>query len=96
MFNLTFMIYLSAINLISGIIFAIDKRAAIHGRRRIPERTMHLLEMMGGVFANWILMYVLHHKNRKFSYYAVTYILLIAWTALLILIYNPRILQFPD
>ncbi len=86
-------IHLLIINLISGVLFAFDKRAAIHERRRIPERTLHLFEMMGGVFANWILMYSLHHKNRKFSYYAITYILLIAWTTLLLLIYYPQALQ---
>jgi uncharacterized membrane protein YsdA (DUF1294 family) len=80
-----FIIYLTAINFVSGCTFALDKRAAIKGYRRIPERTLHLLELLGGVFAIWLLMYLLHHKNRKFSYYAVTYLLLIGWVAVLVL-----------
>jgi len=70
-------IYFVFINLLSGFIFAYDKNAAIRGRRRIPERTLHILELLGGVFANLLLMYTLHHKNRKFSYWAWTWVIMI-------------------
>jgi len=71
--------YLAFISLLSGFVFSIDKNAAIKGRRRIPERTLHILEMLGGVFANLLLMYTLHHKNRKFSYWVWTWLILIGW-----------------
>jgi len=74
-----FLIYLIAINAVSGILFLYDKRAAIKNRRRVPERTLHLLEIAGGVIANTILMYSIHHKNRKFRYYAVTWVVMIGW-----------------
>ena len=74
--------YLAFISLISGFVFSIDKNAAIKGRRRIPERTLHILEMLGGVFANLLLMYTLHHKNRKFSYWIWTWLVLIGWVAI--------------
>jgi len=70
-------IYFVFINSLSGFIFAYDKNAAIRGRRRIPERTLHILELLGGVFANLLLMYTLHHKNRKFSYWAWTWVIMI-------------------
>lgn len=72
-------IYFAFINLLSGFIFAYDKNAAIRGRRRIPERTLHLLEVLGGVFANLLLMYSLRHKNRKFSYWVWTWLVIIGW-----------------
>jgi len=74
-----FYIYLIFINLISGIIFVYDKHAAIKNRRRITELTLHLLEIIGGVFANLLLIYTLRHKNRKFSYWIWTWILGIGW-----------------
>jgi len=79
-------IYLIIINCASGIIFLSDKHAAIKNRRRIPERTLHLLEILGGVFANMVLMYTFHHKNRKFGYYGVIWVVLIGWLALMIFI----------
>lgn len=79
MHNYWFWYYFGLINLISGLIFAFDKQAAIKGRRRTPERTLHLLEIMGGVFANILLMYTLRHKNRKFSYWGWTLLVMIGW-----------------
>lgn len=76
--------YLGAVNVLSGILFFWDKRAAKNGLRRVPEMRLHLFELMGGVFVNWILMYTIHHKNKKFSYYAVTYLLLFLWIAAII------------
>ncbi len=78
--------YLVLINLFSAIIFVYDKRAAIKNRRRIPERNLHFVELLGGVFINILLMYILPHKNRKFSYYGPTWILFIVW--ILIIIYS--------
>ncbi|MHB9140956.1 MAG: DUF1294 domain-containing protein [Paludibacter sp.] len=72
-------IYFLSINLLSGIVFFIDKKKAINGSRRIPEFTLHLLELFGGVFANVFLMYAIRHKNRKFSYWVWTWILGIGW-----------------
>ncbi|HEY5590197.1 MAG TPA: DUF1294 domain-containing protein [Paludibacter sp.] len=82
-------LYFASINLISGIVFSIDKNAAKKKHRRIPERTLLFLEIMGGVFAIFLLMYTLHHKNRKFSYYIWTWVVLIAWVAI-ILFYNSK------
>lgn len=79
-----FAIYLISINIISGIFFVFDKKAAQRGHRRVPERTLHLLELCGGVFITWLLMYIIRHKNCKFSYYAITYLLLAGWIASLL------------
>ena len=81
-------IYFVFINLLSGFIFAYDKNAAIRGRRRIPERTLHILELLGGVFANLLLMYTLHHKNRKFSYCAWAWVIMIGWVIIIYRVYS--------
>jgi len=74
-----FFIYLIIINLASGIVFIYDKRVAIKNHRRVPERTLHSFELLGGVFANMVLMYSIHHKNRKFRYYGVTWVVMMGW-----------------
>jgi len=79
-----FFIYLIIINFASGILFLYDKHAAIKNNRRVPERTLHMFEIAGGVVANMVLMYSIHHKNRKFRYYGVTWVVMIGWIALMI------------
>ena len=71
--------YLIAVSLITSIAFIYDKNAAISSKRRVPERTLHLLELFGGVFAVVALMYMIRHKNRKSSFYFVTYLILVLW-----------------
>ena len=85
-FEAIFFIYMIVINIASGILFSYDKHAAIKNHRRIPELTLHILEILGGVFANLLLMYSIHHKNRKFRYYGVTWIVMMGWIALMIFI----------
>ena len=75
------LIYLLAVNLVASIFFISDKQRALHGRRRIPELVLHLLEALGGVFLVIPLMYIIRHKNRKISYFIITYLLFFAWIA---------------
>lgn len=73
------MVYFLFISLVSAIVFAVDKYKAKHAKWRIPEATLHMLEAAGGVFAVLVMMYTIRHKNAKFSYYAITYLILVAW-----------------
>jgi uncharacterized membrane protein YsdA (DUF1294 family) len=75
--------YFLLINLVSAITFYADKRLAIKNRRRIPEVSLHLLELLGGVFSNLLLMYLIHHKNRKASYFLITYLIAIVWIVII-------------
>lgn len=45
-----------------------DKRAAIHGNWRVPERTLHMLALLGGWPGAWLGQYWLRHKTRKASF----------------------------
>ena len=74
-----FFIYLIIISLITAVLFIYDKISAQKSARRIPEYTLHFFELLGGVFVVMILMYLIHHKNRKFKYYIVTYLILTVW-----------------
>ncbi|MFA7082487.1 MAG: DUF1294 domain-containing protein [Bacteroidales bacterium] len=71
--------YLIAINITSILIFSIDKLQAKNNKRRVPEKVLHLLEALGGVFGIIAAIYLIHHKSSKWQYYIITYIILLAW-----------------
>jgi uncharacterized membrane protein YsdA (DUF1294 family) len=78
-------IYLGIINLVSVFIFIADRKAARRKRFRVPERILHLLEFMGGVFSIFIFMYILPHKNRKASYFMWTWLIFVWWSIILVI-----------
>jgi len=58
-----------ALNVATVATFAVDKRAASRrGARRIPERTLHLLELFGGWPGSLLAQQWLRHKTLKASY----------------------------
>lgn len=67
--------YLLIINIVTFLVYFIDKRKAIKGRWRIPEKHMHLLELLGGTPFAFLAHRFLRHKNRKVSYQVVFYLI---------------------
>lgn len=63
--GLLVVIGLVAINGATFALFAIDKRQARSGGRRIPERTLLLMAAMGGSVGAVTAQQVLRHKTRK-------------------------------
>ena len=66
----TIFLYLFGINLITFIIYGIDKLKAKKGKWRTPESTLLLLAIVGGSIGAWCGMKVWHHKtmHKKFRY----------------------------
>lgn len=58
------LIWLGIISLISVIVTVYDKIAAKYGSRRIPEKTLMLLGILGGAVAMLITMLTIRHKTR--------------------------------
>lgn len=58
------LLLLSAANLVAFSLFAVDKARARAGGRRIPERTLLLVALFGGLGA-WLGQRLLRHKTRK-------------------------------
>ena len=61
----------AAVSFVTFVVYGIDKRRAIRGRRRVPERTLHLLELLGGWPGAILGQALFRHKRRKLSYMAV-------------------------
>ena len=68
---LLFLVYqFVVINPVTYLAYFVDKRAAVRGEWRIPERNLHALEMLGGWSGALLAQKTLHHKNKKKSYQA--------------------------
>lgn len=85
-----FFIYIALINIVAGTLFAYDKFCAEHSHRRIPERVLHLGELLGGFPMIILLMYGLRHKCSKFAYYIWTYLIVLLWGVVLFFIFRNR------
>ena len=64
-------------------VYWIDKRRATRGNWRIPEATLHGIELLGGWPGAWIAQRVFRHKRRKTPYlivfWAIVGIHALAW-----------------
>lgn len=58
------LIYLAVISLVSVIITVHDKSAAKKKHRRVPEKTLLLLSLLGGSVAMYLTMQMIRHKTR--------------------------------
>lgn len=77
------LIYLAAVNLVTFVMYGIDKYKAKKAKWRIPEATLLLMAAIGGSIGAWTGMQVWHHKtlHKKFKYgVPVIFLLQIALT----------------
>lgn len=58
-------------SLVTFAAYGLDKHRAVRGRWRIPERTLHGLELFGGWPGALLGQAVFRHKRRKLTYMAV-------------------------
>lgn len=74
------------INIFTFLAYWKDKRAAVNGQWRIPEKDLHMLEMLGGWTGALLGQKVLHHKNRKKSYQLVFWLVPIIQVLFIIIV----------
>lgn len=58
-------IYFVIISFVSIFLTIYDKLAAIHSKRRIRERTLFIISIMGGSLLMYITMLSVRHKTRR-------------------------------
>lgn len=76
--------YLVIINIISFILYGIDKYLAIKKKFRISEISLFVVSIIGGCFMGIIGMKLFHHKTRKISFWIVNIISIILWIYIII------------
>lgn len=76
--------YMIIINIISFIIYALDKRLAIKKRTRVPEAILLFLSIIGGSLGSFIAMYLVHHKTKKWYFVLINLGLTILYSYIII------------
>ncbi|MBJ6142719.1 DUF1294 domain-containing protein [Hymenobacter sp. BT559] len=79
---------LAFFNILCFILFALDKRKAQRGQRRISEKTLHLATLPGAALGAWAAILLLHHKNRKAAFWSITLLLTLVQGAAFYLLYT--------
>lgn len=84
--------YLLFINIITFMMYGIDKLKAKKGKWRISEATLLLMAVIGGSTGAWAGMRIWHHKtlHKKFRYGIPT--IIIMQIALVVYLYTNNIL----
>ncbi len=79
------LIYTASINLISLLMFGVDKLKAKHDAWRLSERSLYLVSFLGGVFGSVLGMKIFRHKTRKTKFKIIISILAI-WNVIIYLV----------
>lgn len=75
--------WLIAVNVLALLMFGLDKLFAIQGWRRIRERTLFFLVLIGGGVGALLGMHLFRHKTRKLSFQIVIALILLVQLGLL-------------
>ncbi len=78
--------YYSALSLLCAALFAFDKHAAQTRSRRIPEATLHTVELLGGWLGALLAMRVLRHKSAKPRYRVITVLIALGHVAVWVIL----------
>lgn len=62
------LVYYISINIIAFMLYGVDKRRAVRGLWRIPEKTLLGIAVFGGALGAFLGMYVFHHKTRHLQF----------------------------
>ena len=62
------LIYLAAVNVIAFVVYGADKRRAKKDKRRVPEKTLFLLAIIGGSAGAFAGMRIFRHKTRHWYF----------------------------
>ena len=84
-------IYFLFINMAGLFVMGIDKRKAIKGAWRIPEKTLFLFSIIGGSIGTLSGMYLFHHKTKHWYFVIGMPLILIMQLILLTLYINETI-----
>jgi uncharacterized membrane protein YsdA (DUF1294 family)/cold shock CspA family protein len=76
-------------SVVCALVYAIDKSAAVAGRWRVSESTLHTLSLMGGWPGALVAQEVLRHKSNKASFRSAFWGTVVANVAGFVTIHSP-------
>lgn len=79
-------IYLIIINIVGFIIMGVDKKKAIKGAWRIPEKTFFIISAVGGSVGSLLGMFIFRHKTKHWYFVVFIPLILIAQVVIAIVI----------
>ena len=85
--------YLLAVNVLTFIVYGVDKWKARRGHWRVPEASLLGLAALGGSVGAWLAMQLLRHKTQKKKFRYGVPALFVLQVVAVVLILN-MILQF--
>ena len=68
-------------SLVAYLMYARDKLSAIRGQWRVPESSLHLIELLGGWPGAYLAQQMMRHKTAKGSYQAVYWLIVLLHVA---------------
>ena len=77
-----FLVYL-VMSVVTIVVYAMDKHKAANGKWRIPEATLHLLELLCGWPGAMLAQVTIRHKNAKVPFQLVFWAMLVINTVVL-------------
>ena len=76
--------YLLIINIITFIIYGIDKYKSIKHKYRVSEDTLIILAILGGTLGAFLGMITFHHKTQKKKFILLIPLIMLIWVYILI------------
>lgn len=81
-------LYVAVTNVIAFLMYGVDKWNAKKGLRRIPEKTLLAIAIIGGSVGAYMGMQVFRHKTKKPKFYIGVPFIFAMQIGILIYIYN--------
>lgn len=72
-----YLIVIGVMSVISFILYKVDKKKAIKGQRRIPEKTLLLSSFLFGSIGGLCGMYIIRHKTKHWYFVVINILSLI-------------------
>lgn len=82
------LIYIVVINVVTFLVYGIDKWNAMHNLRRIPEKTLLASAAVGGSIGAYVGMQLFRHKTRKPKFYIGVPLIITIQLGILVYIYH--------
>ncbi|PID82636.1 MAG: hypothetical protein CSB16_00675 [Clostridiales bacterium] len=76
--------YYILVNIITFILYLVDKLKAIKGKYRISEKTLIVLSIIGGSLGALLSMKIFRHKTRKSIFIITAYLMCLLHTAFIL------------